>query len=246
MRILHSTSFLRLAVFFELMLCSRSFFAPPPLVRSSPVRHAATISAPKRAAPPRLDTERDMPSYAPLGEPLAPPSPPAFSPARGEFPIRLRRGAPGSVRQGVWSLLEAVHRESASAEDTRKVWDAFVLSHKLHRHQRRRSGEPYITHPLEVAAILARQRMDLSSIITGLLHDTVEDTGATNELLAERFGDEVARLVDGVTKFTSVEMLKLTLDREAAAGNAKQGNELVYTDIPRAQSERCAAEGALA
>ena len=91
------------------------------------------------------------------------------------------------MREGVWALLDAVHRERGNAADTRRVWDAFVLAHRLHRYQRRSSGEPYITHPLEVATILARQRMDVASIITALLHDTVEDTDATSELLAEEF-----------------------------------------------------------
>ena len=132
-----------------------------------------------------------------------------------EKAVLLKRGgAPGSVREGITTLLEALERESTSAEDTRKVWDAFVLAHKLHRNQLRSSGEPYITHPLEVAAILARQRMDVASVMTGLLHDTVEDTDATTILIAQRFGDEVAKLVDGVTKFSRLEMLRLALNRE--------------------------------
>jgi len=87
-----------------------------------------------------------------------------------------------------------------------RVWDAFKFSMRFHRGQYRKSGEPYITHPLEVASMLASQQMDITSVMTGLLHDTVEDTGVTLEQLRERFGDEVATLVDGVTKLSKLEL----------------------------------------
>ena len=77
---------------------------------------------------------------------------------------------------------------------------AYVYSAKVHQGQLRRSGEPYLVHPLEVAGILAELKLDEASIVTGLLHDTIEDTLATQEELEELFGKEVAQLVDGVTK----------------------------------------------
>jgi GTP diphosphokinase / guanosine-3',5'-bis(diphosphate) 3'-diphosphatase len=77
---------------------------------------------------------------------------------------------------------------------------AFYFSEKHHEGQMRRSGEPYISHPLNVAGILADLRLDLDTIITGLLHDTVEDTSATLEDIKREFGETVAILVDGVTK----------------------------------------------
>lgn len=77
---------------------------------------------------------------------------------------------------------------------------AYVYSAKVHQGQVRKSGEPYLIHPLEVAGILAQLRLDEASIVAGLLHDTVEDTLATIEEIKELFGDEVALIVDGVTK----------------------------------------------
>ncbi len=84
------------------------------------------------------------------------------------------------------------------------VLRAYDFSAKKHQGQRRLSGEPYLTHPLEVAGIIAELRLDVASVVTGLLHDTVEDTLATLEELEALFGQEVAALVDGVTKIGQV------------------------------------------
>jgi GTP diphosphokinase / guanosine-3',5'-bis(diphosphate) 3'-diphosphatase len=82
----------------------------------------------------------------------------------------------------------------------------YVFAMKAHGNQRRASGDPYFSHPLEVAGILTDYRLDTASIITGLLHDTIEDTTATVDDIRYLFGDEVARLVDGVTKLTRIEL----------------------------------------
>jgi len=82
---------------------------------------------------------------------------------------------------------------------------AYVYSAKVHSGQKRISGEPYLSHPLEVSAILADIKLDVSSIITGLLHDTLEDTLATRKEIESLFGEEVAFLVDGVTKISRLE-----------------------------------------
>jgi GTP diphosphokinase / guanosine-3',5'-bis(diphosphate) 3'-diphosphatase len=79
---------------------------------------------------------------------------------------------------------------------------AYVYSAKVHTGQIRKSGEPYLVHPLEVAGLLAELKLDEASIVTGLLHDTIEDTLATKADLAELFGPEIADLVDGVTKLS--------------------------------------------
>ena len=79
---------------------------------------------------------------------------------------------------------------------------AYVYSAKVHQGQIRKSGEPYLVHPLEVAGILAEMRLDEASIVTGLLHDTIEDTLATKEEISGLFGGEIAELVDGVTKLS--------------------------------------------
>lgn len=81
---------------------------------------------------------------------------------------------------------------------------AYVFSAKVHLGQTRLSGEPYLTHPLEVAGILTQLKLDVSSVATGLLHDTVEDTLTTLEEIQENFGQEIASLVDGVTKISQI------------------------------------------
>ena len=81
---------------------------------------------------------------------------------------------------------------------------AYAFAHTHHRHQKRASGEPYISHPLAVAHLLADLKLDLPSIVTGLLHDTVEDTSATLTNIKEQFGEEISYLVDGVTKLSKL------------------------------------------
>src|SRR5579859_4695793 len=83
---------------------------------------------------------------------------------------------------------------------------AYVYSMKAHGAQLRASGDPYFSHPVEVAGLLAQMKLDGASIITGLLHDTVEDTVATLEDIERMFGPEITRLVDGVTKLSRIEL----------------------------------------
>lgn len=87
-----------------------------------------------------------------------------------------------------------------------KIADAFAYGKEMHEGQFRHSGEPYFTHPVAVAAILTEQRLDDATIITALLHDTIEDTKASYEEVSGRFGAEVAELVDGVTKLTNLQL----------------------------------------
>lgn len=88
--------------------------------------------------------------------------------------------------------------------DLSVIEKAYHFSERAHEGQIRRSGEPYISHPLSVAGILADLRLDLDSIATGLLHDTVEDTHATIADIRKEFGDTIALLVDGVTKISKM------------------------------------------
>jgi len=83
---------------------------------------------------------------------------------------------------------------------------AYLFSMEAHSSQTRASGDPYFSHPVEVAGILTQYRLDTASIVTGLLHDTVEDTIATVGEIERLFGHEVARLVDGVTKLSRLEL----------------------------------------
>ena len=84
--------------------------------------------------------------------------------------------------------------------DVESIKRAYVYSAKVHQGQVRKSGEPYLIHPLEVAHLLAQLKLDEASIVAGILHDTIEDTLATKEELQQLFGQEVAEIVDGVTK----------------------------------------------
>lgn len=91
-----------------------------------------------------------------------------------------------------------------SDTDVELLKKAYVYSAKVHAGQTRSSGEPYLSHPLEVSGILVEMKLDVPSIITGLLHDTVEDTLATPEEIETLFGSEIAVLVDGVTKISQL------------------------------------------
>jgi GTP pyrophosphokinase len=95
-------------------------------------------------------------------------------------------------------------RQYHPKSDTRLLQRAYETAAYLHRDQKRRSGDPYITHPLAVATILAELGMTAPTLCAALLHDTVEDTGYSLDELREDFGDEVAALVDGVTKLDRV------------------------------------------
>ncbi len=96
---------------------------------------------------------------------------------------------------------------------------AYALSARAHAGQLRESGEPYLSHPLEVASILTQLKLDVPSIVAGLLHDTVEDTGLTIEEVEREFGSEVARLVDGVTKIGRIQFRS---DEEKQAENFRK------------------------
>jgi GTP pyrophosphokinase len=100
--------------------------------------------------------------------------------------------------------LFAVHRSLHPKADVKLLQRAYEAAELAHRGQYRKSGDPYITHPLAVATILADLGMDTTTLVAGLLHDTVEDTGYGLDKVTADFGEEVARLVDGVTKLDKV------------------------------------------
>ena len=110
-------------------------------------------------------------------------------------------------------ILEAIRAYHADA-DLDAVRKAYVYSAKVHQGQTRLSGDPYMTHPMEVAFILTRLRMDVPTMVTGLLHDTLEDTLSTEEELRQLFGDEVTEMVDGVTKISKI-TFKTSEERQA-------------------------------
>jgi GTP pyrophosphokinase len=92
---------------------------------------------------------------------------------------------------------------------------AYVYSAKVHQGQIRKSGEPYLVHPLEVAGILAELKLDEASVVTGLLHDTIEDTLATKDEISGIFGGEIADLVDGVTKLSQFSAANTQEEKQA-------------------------------
>jgi GTP diphosphokinase / guanosine-3',5'-bis(diphosphate) 3'-diphosphatase len=90
--------------------------------------------------------------------------------------------------------------------DSALIAEAYAYGARMHEGQTRSSGESYFSHPVAVAILLAEQKLDDDSIVTALLHDTIEDTGSTYAEVAARFGDDIAQLVDGVTKLTNLEL----------------------------------------
>jgi len=98
-----------------------------------------------------------------------------------------------------YELVERVKAYEPGADED-ALNRAYVFTVKAHGNQKRASGDPYFSHPVEVAGLLSDKRLDCASIITGLLHDTVEDTDITVLDIRATFGEEVAALVDGVRK----------------------------------------------
>src|SRR5437016_14617263 len=96
-------------------------------------------------------------------------------------------------------LLTGIPRYQPGA-DLDLVRRAYAFSQEVHDGQRRMSGEPYHVHPLAVAGLLVDFKMDVTTVTAGLLHDVLEDTTTTKDVLVQRFGDDIAELVDGVTK----------------------------------------------
>ncbi|CAM3465075.1 bifunctional (p)ppGpp synthetase/guanosine-3',5'-bis(diphosphate) 3'-pyrophosphohydrolase [Kibdelosporangium persicum] len=145
-------------------------------------------------------------SLKPAPEQAAVPRPPsATRRVRTRLARRITAQRAAPVKQ-VLEPLAAVHRELHPKADLGLLQQAYDVAEEKHRHQRRKSGDPYITHPLAVATILAELGMDTTTLVAALLHDTVEDTDYSLELLRADFGDEVAHLVDGVTKLDKVKL----------------------------------------
>lgn len=134
-------------------------------------------------------------------------STPASTSASRRVRARLARritGQRGTALKPVLEPLVTIHRELYPKADLSQLQRAYDVAEERHAHQKRKSGDPYITHPLAVATILAELGMDTTTLVAALLHDTVEDTGYSLEQLTAEFGEEVAHLVDGVTKLDKV------------------------------------------
>ena len=124
--------------------------------------------------------------------------------------------------QELISTIENYH----PAEDFSIVYKAYEIAREAHKNQFRKSGEPYIIHPLNVALILTSLESDLESIAAALLHDVVEDTSYTSENIKSLLGEEIANLVDGVTK---LDKIKYVSQEEI---NRFYQRRLAYPDMP--------------
>ncbi|KKD06115.1 RelA/SpoT family protein [Streptomyces sp. WM6386] len=176
-----------------------------------PVEHAQSAPVDKSAEQPRpkaAPPERPAPASTPAAV-----RPPAGQPARSGSSnrVRARLARLGVQRSNPYNpvlepLLRIVRSNDPKIETgtLRKIETAYQVAERWHRGQKRKSGDPYITHPLAVTTILAELGMDPATLMAGLLHDTVEDTEYGLDQLRRDFGDSVALLVDGVTKLDKV------------------------------------------
>jgi GTP pyrophosphokinase len=150
---------------------------------------------------------------ATVRQPIPAEVPGAVPAAAGKTQAVVREVDPQAMDRRLEAILKQVHANRPT-DDISLIRRAWEFSVKHHRGQMRASGEPYIIHPLEVAEVLAEMKMDSTSIAAGLLHDSVEDTPATNEEIAAGFGDQVAHIVEGVTNIDKIEFANRE-DRQA-------------------------------
>jgi len=132
--------------------------------------------------------------------------------------------APRYLISDLMDLLESY----LEPEQVREVYRAYLFGAEAHEGQHRVSGEPYIYHPIEVARILAGMHMDAQSIIAGMLHDVIEDTGTPKATVVSEFSEEIAELVDGVSKLTQI---KFESQAEAQAENFRKMMLAMVKDI---------------
>ncbi|MGQ3892218.1 bifunctional GTP diphosphokinase/guanosine-3',5'-bis pyrophosphate 3'-pyrophosphohydrolase [Legionella sp. CNM-4043-24] len=129
---------------------------------------------------------------------------------------------------GYFSELRRELKTYLDSRDVEKCYQAFLVAEKAHEGQMRRSGEPYISHPVAAALILAKMRLDYQTIMATLLHDVVEDTAISKEELTRLFGEDITALVDGVTKLTKI---KFESRAEAQAENFRKMVLAMVKDI---------------
>jgi len=137
------------------------------------------------------------------------------------------KAIPGSIEARFDHLLETVHRNRPQ-DDLDLIRRAWAFCIQQHEGQNRASGEPYIIHPLEVCQILADLKMDSTAIAAGLLHDAVEDTNVTSPEIAKRFNEQVAHIVEGVTK---LEKIKFANREDHQAENIRKMLLAMVTDV---------------
>uniref|UniRef100_A0AAU1LMQ4 GTP pyrophosphokinase n=1 Tax=Streptomyces sp. NBC_00148 TaxID=2903626 RepID=A0AAU1LMQ4_9ACTN len=177
----------------------------------SPATPASDAPAPTPPAPAAAKPPAPAPAAKPPARPAAtPPAAPTRSGGSSNR-VRARLARLGVQRSSPYNpvlepLLRTVRGNDPKIESAtlRQIEKAYQVAERWHRGQKRKSGDPYITHPLAVTTILAELGMDPATLMAGLLHDTVEDTEYGLDTLRKDFGDQVALLVDGVTKLDKV------------------------------------------
>ncbi|MEU0031967.1 bifunctional (p)ppGpp synthetase/guanosine-3',5'-bis(diphosphate) 3'-pyrophosphohydrolase [Streptomyces sp. NPDC006335] len=194
--------------------------ASAPAAKPAPDAKTATNDAggPVEHAPAPVDKPAEPPRPKPASPEPAASAPPAARPSAGQPArtgssnrVRARLARLGVQRSNPYNpvlepLLRIVRSNDPKIETAtlRQIEKAYQVAERWHRGQKRKSGDPYITHPLAVTTILAELGMDPATLMAGLLHDTVEDTEYGLDQLRRDFGDSVALLVDGVTKLDKV------------------------------------------
>ena len=149
--------------------------------------------------------------------------------AGGRAPARLGlNDAERRMLSDLFAIVSEHAADSAVEIDRERVQDAFLFACEHHAAQRRKSGEDFIVHPVGVARICAGMRLDTETLCAALLHDTVEDTSASIEEVRERFGEEIAAIVDGVTKLTGITFQSRD---EAQANNYRKMMVAMATDV---------------
>jgi guanosine-3',5'-bis(diphosphate) 3'-pyrophosphohydrolase len=156
-------------------------------------------------------------------------SPTAEDRRGGDAQARLDLSEPERRLLGDLFAIVSEHAADSAVEiDRARVQDAFVFACEHHAAQRRKSGEDFIVHPVGVARICAGMRLDTETLCAALLHDTVEDTSASIEEVRARFGEEIAAIVDGVTKLTGITFQSRD---EAQAENYRKMMVAMATDV---------------
>ncbi|MDE1178590.1 MAG: RelA/SpoT family protein [Edaphobacter sp.] len=210
----------------------------------APAQPASSQAGPQHMSKNQPDVQPESPVSSTAGEPEKAPAvaasaetagtessvPGAIIVANESSAAHLSGYAPEDVKvidEKFHKLLETVHenRPGDDLELIRKAW-AFCL--QQHEGQKRASGEPYVIHPLEVGQVLAELKMDSTAIAAGLLHDAVEDTDVTSAEIAQRFGEQVAHIVEGVTK---LDKIKFANREDHQAENIRKMLLAMVTDV---------------
>ncbi len=187
--------------------------ALPSLAQSPDDRPTAS---PLALADPASTPSIDEPSGA-FAAPAAPATQPTPNPESGDPELDLR-----------FEHMLAEVRANRPSDDLNLIRRSWAFCLEQHRNQKRASGEPYVIHPLEVAQVLAELRMDATAIAAGLLHDAVEDTDVSTDEIARRFGQQVAHIVDGVTK---LDKIKFANREDHQAENIRKMLLAMVTDV---------------